>query len=49
MEHYRILLIDVDLHSLREMSSFLKDQGYQVTKAPSGEDAIERLINIWMS
>jgi two-component system sensor histidine kinase/response regulator len=43
MKDYGILLIDGDHHSLREMSSFLEEKGYQVTRVASGEDAIERL------
>jgi signal transduction histidine kinase len=43
MRDYKILLVDGDSHSLAEMSRFLEDKAYQVTRTSSVEDAIESL------
>lgn len=43
MKGYKILLVDDDLNVLTVIASALEENGYQVTTASSGEDALDTL------
>lgn len=45
MRKYNILLVDDDPFILKSIGPYLKDKGYQVTTAESGELAVEALSN----